>query len=159
MRSWWLTVSLVVAVVLSIGGCGFNSTRQTETYTVAVAGVVAETDSANYVLEGRPGSLHISFIASAAAGVGDLLLAGEGQSTWGYAARRIGSECWSIRADSRLDGAWIDANIGDAGGRPGVDIHIRVPKANDFKGGIDPNGQVLGIALCFDSAGTAISAE
>jgi hypothetical protein len=159
MRGRWSFTALVAAAMVTLAGCGFLSNRATETYTVAVAGVVTQTDSTTYSLEGRRDSLQVSFIASAAARVGDLLLAGEGASTWGYAARKLGAECWSIRATSSVEGGWIDANIGDAGGRPGVDIHIRIPKADDFEGGVASDGQILGNTLCLDSSGKAVSAE
>jgi hypothetical protein len=125
---------------------------------VAVAGVVMAIDSARYTLEGHAGTLNVTFIASAAARVGDVLLAGDGSSTWGYAAPRFGGR-WCIRATSRVDGAWIEANIGDVGGRPGVDIHIRIPKADDFAAGLVSNGEILGNAVCLDSGGRAVSAE
>jgi hypothetical protein len=159
MRGLSLAVCLLVAVaVVGISGCGFMTSRTSETYTVTVAGVVAQSESGNYTLEGRSGSLRVSFIASAAASIGDVLLAGDGASTWGYAARKIG-DCWTIRATSRVEGDWIDANIGDAGGRPGVDIHLRIPKADNFKGGMSQDGQILGNALCVDAEGKVESAE
>jgi hypothetical protein len=151
-------IGVLIALALgAIGTYAIATHRETETYTVSVAGVVTATDSARYTLAGHAGTVDVSFVASGAAGVGDLLLAGEGSPTWGYAARRFGGQ-WCIRATSRLEGASIDANLGDAGGRPGVDIHLRIPKADDFRAGLDGN-RVLGNALCLDSAGRAVSAE
>jgi hypothetical protein len=149
--------ALGVGLIIAAGIYAVATHRQTETYTVAVAGVVTATDSARYTLKGHAGTLNVSFIASGAAGVGDVLLAGDGSSTWGYAARLFGGR-WCIRATSRVDGAWIEANIGDLGGRPGVDIHIRIPKADDFKAGLDGN-TILGNNLCLDGAGRAVSAD
>jgi hypothetical protein len=152
-----------VAAALVLGGVGAYALaphREVASYTVAVAGLVTAKDSAEYTLEGHAGTLHVTFIASAAAAVGDVLLAGEGSPTWGYAARKLGNGCWVVRATSRLDGAWLDANIGDAGGTPGLDIHLRIPKADDFVAGLGPNGSsVLGNSVCLDSEGRAVSAD
>jgi hypothetical protein len=152
-------VGLVVGLVVAVGIYLFITRQQAETYTVAVAGIVTATDSAAYTLEGHTQNLQVTFIASGAAQVGDVLLAGNGSPTWGYSARLVGGGCWRVRAESRVDGAWIDANIGDSGGRPGVDIHLRIPKSDTFTAGLGPNGQVLGVALCLDSNGRVFSAE
>jgi len=152
-------VALGFVLVVAAGIYAVATHRETKTYTVAVAGVVTVHDSAVYTLDGRPGTLTVSFIADGAAEIGDLLLAGDGSPTWGYRAPPSDHGCWSIRATSRIDGAWIDANIGELGGKPGVDIHIRVPKSGAFTGDLGSNGQVLGLNLCLDSAGTAVSAD
>ena len=158
-RTYAAAAVALVVIAVAIGIYAFATRRQTETYTVEVAGVVSATDSGTYSLEGRTGDLRVSFIASGAAQVGDVLLAGDGSPTWGYSARFVVDGCWRVRADSRVDGAWIDANIGDSGGRPGVDIHLMIPKADTFDGPLGPNGQVLGFALCLDRTGMVVSAE
>jgi hypothetical protein len=151
--------ALGVVFIIVAGIYAVATHRQTETYTVAVAGVVAVHDSGVYALEGRPGTLTVSFVADGAAEVGDLLLAGDGSPTWGYTVRPLGDGCWSIRATSHLDGAWIDANIGDSGGRPGVDIHFRIPISRAFDRSLGANGQLPGVGLCLDSSGKAVTIE
>lgn len=152
--------ALGVVFVIAAGIYAVATHRQSETYTVAVAGVVAIHNSAAYTLEGRPGTLTVSFVADGAAEVGDLLLAGDGSPTWGYRVPSVGDGCWSIRATSHLDGAWIDANIGDLGGRPGVDIHFRIPMSQAFDRSLGAGGQQLpGLGLCLDSSGKAVTIE
>jgi hypothetical protein len=151
--------ALGVVLIIAAGIYAVATHRQTQTYTVAVAGVVTFHDAAVYTLEGRPGTVTVSFIADGAAEVGDLLLAGVGSPTWGYRAAPAASGCWSVRAESRIEGAWIDANIGELGGRPGVDIHIRIPKSDAFTNSVRSSDQVLGLNLCLDSAGKVVSAD
>jgi hypothetical protein len=153
--------ALGVVLIIAAGIYAVATHRQTEIYTVAVAGVVTVHDSATavYALEGRSGTLTVSFVADGAAEVGDLLLAGDGSPTWGYTVRSVGDGCWSVRATTHLDGAWIDANIGDSGGRPGVDIHFRIPISQAFDRSLGANGQLPGVGLCLDSSGKVVTIE
>jgi hypothetical protein len=151
--------ALGVVFIISVGIYVVATHRQTETYTVAVAGVVTVHDSAVYTLEGRPGTVTVFFVAGGAAQVGDLLLAGSGSPTWGYSVPPVGGGCWSIRATSHVDGAWIDANIGDLGGKKGVDIHLRIPISQVFDRTLGANGELPGLGLCLDSMGKAVTIE
>jgi hypothetical protein len=152
--------ALGVVLIIAAAIYAVATHRQTETYTVAAAGVVTTVhDSAVYTLEGRPRSLTVSFVADGAAAVGDLLLAGDGSPTWGYTVPPGGVGCWSLRATSHLDGTWIDANIGELGGRRGVDIHFRIPISQAFDRSLGANGQLPGYGLCLDSSGKVVTID
>ncbi len=92
--------------------------------------------------------------------VGDLLLAGDGTPTWGYAAHALEPGCWVVfLSAARTDGDWIDADTGTTTVLPAVDVHLRIPKAAIFASPVGADGELLGRALCLDSAGRVVSAH
>jgi hypothetical protein len=73
--------------------------------------------------------------------------------------RSVGDGCWSLRAISHLDGIWVDANIGELCGRPGVDIHFRIPISQAFDRSLGAYGQLPGYGLCLDSSGKVVTID
>lgn len=148
---------------LIFAACGFLS-PPTETYTVAVAGVVNSqprtTSPLSYTVEGREQQIEVKdFVAGSAATVGDVLLAGDGRPTWGFTARRGDPDCWVVTGDARIDGSWIDLDTGGNVVRPGVAIHVRIPKALEFNSPVGTSGRLLGNVLCVNRNGEVVAAH
>jgi hypothetical protein len=154
-----LTVSL-------LAGCGlfFPATpKPTETYTVAIAGVITSQPSLSattYTVAGRAGDVQIKdFVAGAVPAVGDVLIAGPDQPTWGYTARAAGADCWVVTGDARVDNGWIEIHVPSSNQRAGVAIFIRIPKAATFDSPTDGIGHLLGNSLCVNSRGEVVAAH
>jgi hypothetical protein len=162
--------SVVIGSAMTISllaGCGLlgpATPTATETYTVAIAGLITgqpgTSSPLSYALEGRPGEVQIKdFIAGAVGTVGDVLLAGTGQPTWGFTAQAGGTDCWVATGDARVDGSWIELHTAGSNLRAGVAIFIRIPKAASFDSPTDATGHLLGNSLCVNSHGEVVAAR
>ena len=151
-------------------GCGLlppatpATPTATETYTVAVAGLITEQPGTSspltYTLQDRPGDVQVKdFIAGGVATIGDVLLAGTGQPTWGFTARAGTPDCWVAAGDARVDGSWIELRTLGNNLRPRVAIFIRIPKAPSFDSPTDATSHLLGNSLCLNRRGEVLAAH
>jgi hypothetical protein len=157
-------ILIAVAVILLLGAVAFAyqslAAPHIETYTVGIAGVVAAQDADGVTIDGQASKVHVtSMITGGAPLVGDVLLAGGEGSSWGYAARPAEAGCWRVGGQGRVDGDWVEVDVGQPVGRPGTDIHLRIPISPDFKSPLASDGHLLGQALCLDRTGKVISAS
>ncbi len=163
-----LVAVIVAVIVLAVAAVSLLARGPAvAVYTVEIAGVitvdepVAPGTGYAYTLEGRPGEVHVRhFVAGGVASVGDLLLAGSGPPTWGVGARPSGydPDCWLLLADGRVDGDWIEVNVGNDSSNGGIESHLRIPKAPTFTG-VTPSGDLRGMFVCIDHTGTAVSSD
>ncbi len=152
-----LGITAAVAIVVV---AGYLATRTpTETYTPVVAGVVVASEhGAGYMLAGHDGWVSVGrFVVDGPPEVGDLLLAGEGSPTWGYAAVAWGAGCWKATGRGLVTGQSVDLDTGGIGSRPGVAIHLLLAKSPAFVGPVGSDGKLLGDMLCLDSEGRVVS--
>lgn len=159
MRSQLIRLGVALALLAGTGACTWFAPEPSLTnltYTPSVAGVVvAILPGGGYVLEGGETKSHVDFVSGGAAAVGDLLLAGDGPSTWGYAVSSWPDPpgCYEVQAEGVKTGGLIDADLGVPGTNPGHDVHLLLRVVDGFDSPVASSGRVLGLHLCLDRTG------